>query len=77
MRTATRRLPVDDLKRAVGAATDEQLARDVGSAVRSVGRWRRRGGIPLWEADRLAIRVGLHPAVVWGADWWADEEDDR
>lgn len=22
------------------------------------------------QADRFAIRLGLHPGQVWGADWW-------
>ena len=23
-----------------------------------------------WQADRHAIRIGLHPATVWGQQWW-------
>jgi hypothetical protein len=26
--------------------------------------------IPVDRADRYATRLGLHPAEVWGADWW-------
>lgn len=22
------------------------------------------------QADRFAIKLGLHPGLVWGADWW-------
>jgi hypothetical protein len=22
------------------------------------------------QADRFAVKLGLHPGLVWGADWW-------
>lgn len=22
------------------------------------------------QADRFACKLGLHPGIVWGADWW-------
>ena len=25
------------------------------------------------QADRYAVRLGLHPAEVWGASWWRDQ----
>lgn len=27
------------------------------------------GGLTVWEADRLACRLGLHPGNVW-PEWW-------
>jgi hypothetical protein len=31
--------------------------------------WQQRGGIPLWSADRVAIRCGVHPCRIW-PDWF-------
>lgn len=22
------------------------------------------------QADRFAVKLGMHPGMVWGADWW-------
>ena len=33
-------------------------------------------GLDAFTADRLAIRSGLHPAMVWGVQWWAEVEAD-
>lgn len=30
----------------------------------------RRGAISIHLADRVAIALGLHPALIWGEDWW-------
>lgn len=27
-------------------------------------------GLTVWEADRLATRLGLHPSLIWGEAWW-------
>jgi len=34
--------------------------------------WRKRGGIPLFSADRVAIAYGTHPARIW-RDWYREE----
>jgi hypothetical protein len=43
----------------------------------SVGRWRKDKQYLLtaYHADRIAIRIGTHPAMLWGRQWWetADE----
>ena len=61
-----------------GAATFEvvrfrgglaELARRTGEHPRQVQRWKHRG-IPLERADSMAIALGLHPAEVWGDEWW-------
>lgn len=31
---------------------------------------RRSGQVTIPAADRLANRVGLHPAEIWGEQWW-------
>jgi hypothetical protein len=51
-------------------------------AVRSVHRWIATGLTPI-QADRLAIRVGLHPCDVWSSwfddaeTWFAEHDDGR
>lgn len=30
----------------------------------------RRRGIPFYSADRLATRLGLHPSLIWGDDYY-------
>jgi lambda repressor-like predicted transcriptional regulator len=37
--------------------------------LRTIQRW-RVDGIPYWSADRVAIRLGIHPALIW-TDWYA------
>jgi len=27
-------------------------------------------GIPVGRADTIASRIGLHPSLIWGDDWW-------
>lgn len=34
-------------------------------------RWRRDNFMAtIYTCDELAVRAGLHPAEVWGDDWW-------
>lgn len=30
----------------------------------------KRDGVPVYSADKAAVRLGLHPVEIWGADWW-------
>lgn len=30
----------------------------------------RRRGIPFFSADRIATRLGLHPSLIWGDDYY-------
>lgn len=53
-----------------GATTDAMAMRC--GVTSSAWRKARARGLPLRNADRWAIRAGLHPAIVWGDDWWAD-----
>ena len=34
-------------------------------------KYRTLGEIPVMAADRMACAMGLHPAEIWGEDWWA------
>ena len=43
------------------------LSRRSGYPLRTIQRW-KTSGIPLYSADRLAIRLGVHPANIW-PDW--------
>lgn len=40
-------------------------------------RWRRTGQVPVFAADRVAVRLGVHPAAIWGSHWWAAVEPDE
>lgn len=51
------------LHRAV-ACSRKELASAVGVTDRTLQRW-DRDGLDEWQADRAAIAVGLHPALVW------------
>jgi len=46
-----------------------QLARRVGIDTSQVYR-ARKVGLTVWAADRWACACGLHPATVWGTDWF-------
>ena len=47
-----------------------EKARVFGVTERTVCRWRHRW-FTIDEADEYAVAAGLHPAEVWGDDWWA------
>ena len=38
----------------------------------SVRRWKKAGGITIMKADELAVRLGRHPAEIWGIDAWSN-----
>jgi hypothetical protein len=64
------RLPFDALERLVSGSCAATTARTLGVNARQVYRWRGQG-LPWALADELACRIGLHPAIVWGAAWWS------
>lgn len=45
------------------------VAEACGTTRSSVRRWQETGLNPI-VADRVCARLGLHPADVWGDDWW-------
>lgn len=57
---------------------DTTIAERLGVNRQQVYRW-RRGEVMLntWAADRLAIKCGYHPALVWGQQWWDDAAPKR
>ena len=67
MVTGERRWPVQ-----VALAHDQINVRSARRAIpaRKADEWRRAldEGLTDWQADRLAVRHGLHPAQIW-TDW--------
>lgn len=51
---------------------DVAIAAALGCNRSSVNKWRndRAYMIGAYRADRMAIRIGLHPSLVWGDQWW-------
>lgn len=65
--TTRRRQPtfnLDDIPR----TNLSELARRTGYPLRTIQRWKTTG-IPLYSADQLACRLGLHPACIW-TNWF-------
>lgn len=58
--------------------SDVELADLVGTHRRNVNRW-RKDGLPVVEADRFAVAIGMTPFCVWGSEWEvaADLEAER
>lgn len=54
--------------------TVRDLERVGGKCRGQIQHWKRDGRVPLEQADELAVRVGLHPASVWGDLYWAVSE---
>lgn len=46
----------------------QQIARDLGVCESQPSKWQRRG-LTTAAADRAAIRLGLHPSLLW-PEWW-------
>jgi hypothetical protein len=67
----SRPFPARDLVLAVGQPNTTILADMIGTSRGTVSKWLRTGVcFTIYEADRYAIKVGLHPALVWGERWY-------
>ena len=62
---AARQHPGSD---AVGITNVGLAAQVLNISPSELHRWRHQG-IPYYTADRLAIRLGYHPALIW-EEWW-------
>lgn len=62
--TAPRRWPLEPLLAALRRPSVQGLAALLGIDARQVHRWKQYGLSDEW-ADRAAITLGLHPALVW------------
>lgn len=57
------------LKRFDSTTTQADIAERLGVHEATIGAW-KRGGTLNWQlADSIAIRLGTHPAMLWGDDW--------
>lgn len=45
------------------------FAEAIGSSVDMIRQW-RRNGITFYAADRISIKMGVHPCYVWGEEYW-------
>jgi hypothetical protein len=45
------------------------VERKFGVPAQTTLNWERQG-VPLFNADRLLIRLGAHPSEVWGDEYW-------
>ena len=66
-------LPIEPLERFVGGETQRQIAANAGINHRSLHLW-RKNGISMIMADRVAIRLGVHPGCIW-PQWWSVDFD--
>lgn len=55
-----------------GHATQEAICQLLGctNQVTRAIRAGRKTTMTVFEADTYAVRLGLHPAHIWGMDWW-------
>lgn len=74
MKLTTIRLPFWRLERFLDAGTsDRAIAGACRINHRSVAMY-RAGGVPFLQADRIACRIGVHPANIWPEYWTAEAE---
>lgn len=50
-------------------APEAELARTLRVDSHRVAEWKVKG-LHFWAADRVAVALGNHPAVIWGPSWW-------
>lgn len=63
-------LSVTTVMRFVGIETIAEFARRAGVSRRTAYRW-LQGGLDVWTADHLAVKVAHnHPATVFGTGWF-------
>ena len=58
-----------DLRQFVSVDTEFKVlpatvARRTGVSRQTVYRW-ATSGVPIWTADRIAVRMGVHPIMIW------------
>lgn len=76
MKLTTLRLPFWRLERFLDAGkSDRAIATAARINHRSVAMY-RAGGVPFLQADRIACRIGVHPANIWPEYWTLVSEED-
>lgn len=46
------------------------VAEACGVSHRTVVRWMKARVVAVSEVDDIAVRLGWHPAAIWGAEWY-------
>ena len=67
----TRRLPIEPLLERLSGVDFTAMAIECGLDRRTFLRYRALG-VPVAAADRIAVTLGLHPALVWGRGWFEE-----
>lgn len=72
LRVGERSFPIEPLMRAARAGDPAHLARmlDLHPANFYRNVQRQKGFVTMRLADEWATRLGFHPAMIWGDDWW-------
>lgn len=52
-----------------GELSDVAMADALRKSRTTIQQWRKQG-IPIYQADEVACRIGLHPSHIWGEQWW-------
>ena len=65
-------LPVQPLLEVVAHLGGPEAAAALGVSHETVRKWRcgERPTVFVDRADQYAVRLGLHPALIWGDAWW-------
>lgn len=71
-RYRAKRLPVQPFVDALHAAGLSLKGFETSTGI-NIHRHVRARTVDLTNADRLAVTLGMHPVMVWGADWISDE----
>lgn len=67
------RLPFEPLHKVFNyEITIQDLAKVIKVTDDTVWNWKKHG-VPEPQADKVAVRLGLHPASIWGDAWWSLE----
>ena len=67
------RLSTTPILRAIENLPVRDAAEMLGINIGTLMKWRASEGastVHYARADRIAIRLGVHPAYMWGREWW-------
>jgi len=55
---------------------DALIGEALGVGRTQVNKWRNNRNylLTVYHADRIAIRIGTHPSLLWGRQWWETAE---
>lgn len=61
--------PKPILRRFDDTTSQQEIAKTLGVHPTAVSQWQRGGRIHWILADTIAVRLGTHPAELWGDEW--------